>query len=74
MQKISELYKNKSIRDERYAELRAQGRIVRRSSTGMCMIHPQYIADFVGPEKSELGIANYVYKMRFENLYSLEEV
>ena len=77
--KIHELYMSKALRDERYKELKAQGRnVVRRVSTGQ-LIHPQYIDDWnlhsgreLRPE--EKGFGNTIYKTYFSKLYVVEEL
>ena len=71
---IRELYQSKEKRDQRYKELKAQGIICKRSSTGVSLIHPQYITDFKGDEKFQTGLGNTVYKTYFKNLYRLESI
>ncbi len=72
--KIRELYISKDLRDLRNKELKAKGINTFRRSTGPQYIHPQYIKDFVGPEKLDTGFGNTVYKTYFKNLYAVEEV
>ena len=70
---IRERYQSKANRDARYKELKAQGVKAFRSTTGPQQIHPQYVEDFVGPEKNDTGFGNTVYKTYFKNLYVVEE-
>ena len=69
---IRELYQSKEKRDARYKELKAQGINCRRSSTGVSLIHPQYVTDYEGAAKYDTGLGNTVYKTYFKNLYRLE--
>jgi hypothetical protein len=69
---IRELYQDKAKRDMAYKELKSQGRMVHRRTTGPQLIHPQYVADFTGPEKYDTGLGNMVYKTYFKNLYVVE--
>jgi hypothetical protein len=70
--KIREMYQDKTKRDARAKELKQQGLEVTRRSTGVCLLHPQYVTDFTGPEKHDTGLGNRVYKTYFKNLYVVE--
>jgi hypothetical protein len=72
--KLHLLFMDKAKRDARYFELKAEGRNLRRSTTGPQQIHPQYVEDFTGCEKDDTGFGNTVYKTYFKNLYLVEEV
>lgn len=50
---IHELYQNRKKRDERASQLKGQGYTVKRGSIRNQLLHPQYVEDFVGPEKDE---------------------
>ena len=71
--RLIENYISKDKRDARYHELRKQGKNVIRSTMAPCQLHPQYVKDFVGPEKDDTFVENMVYKMYFPRLYILEE-
>ncbi len=72
--RISELYQSKEKRDARYEELKAQGVKCKRGTTGPQQIHPQYVTDFIGSEKDDVGVGNMVYKTYFKQLYKLEQL
>lgn len=65
---LRERYSNKLARDARFADLKAQGRKVRRSSTRNQLLDPRYVADIGGPD---LGLANTT--RFFAVLYTVEE-
>lgn len=71
---IREYYMSKEKRDDRYKELKVQGKKLKRGTTGLQLLHPQYVSDFTGSEKHDTGLGNTVYKTRFENLYFVEEL
>lgn len=74
MQRIREHYQDKTRRDARYKELKAQGRnVIRSMSYGSCL-HPQYVQDYVGVEKNDTGIGNTIYKTYFPKLYTVETI
>jgi hypothetical protein len=72
--KISELYQNQAARNKRFKELKALGKNVVKRSSGPALIHPQYIVDYTGIEKTDTAVANLVYKMFFPKLYEVREV
>ena len=65
-------YQSKENRDQRFRELRAEGKLPQRSSMRNQLLHPQYVEDFVGPEKQDTGFGNEVYKTYFARLYMLD--
>jgi hypothetical protein len=69
---ILEHYLNLKTRNSRAKELRAQGYQVTVRASYNQQIHPQYIADWVGPEKNDTGFGNLVYKTFVAKLYGLE--
>lgn len=70
----SMLFLSRTCRDVMYRLLVERGENVRRSRTGPCEIHPQYIEDYVGLSREDVGFGNMVYNSRFGNLYALDEV
>ena len=64
-------YMNLKNRNKKVKELREiYGRdAVKVSTSNDQLIHPQYIDDFEGPEKTDTGIGNTVYKTYFKSLY-----
>jgi len=69
---ILESYINLKTRNARVKELRSQGYHVEVRTSRNQQIHPQYIVDWVGPEKTDTGFGNLVYKTFVKSLYSLE--
>lgn len=68
---MRELYREKSNRDTRAKELKAQGLNVSRRSTGFCQLHPEYIKDW--PKDSyETGFGNTDYLTQHKTLYEVE--
>lgn len=65
-----ETYKNKLTRDLRAKELKAQGYIVKRRSTGPAQLHPEYINDWDQPY--ETGFGNTDYMTYHKNLFVIE--
>lgn len=66
-------YQNKELRDTVYNQLVREGKSVRKTSISGQQLHPQYVADFEGPEKFDTGFGNTVYKTYFPKLYSIED-
>lgn len=66
------IFQTKANRDARYRELVRAGRPARRSSIRNQSLHPQYVADFSGPERFDTGIGNGSYRTFFPVLYRLE--
>lgn len=66
-------FQNKANRDAKFAELKAQGHVVRKTSSKGDQLHPQYVEDF--PDlaiKADNGFGNVHYKTYFPNLYSIK--
>ena len=69
---ILEHYLSKEKRNLRAKELRDHGYTVKVRASYNQQIHPQYINDWVGPEKNDTGFGNEVYKTFVAKLYGLE--
>jgi hypothetical protein len=77
MRQHVELFMNQMNRNKRVKELKAQGVGVRKSSTGACLLHHQYIVDYQTETgtiltKQDKGFGNAIYKTGFKNLYSYD--
>lgn len=69
------LFQNKENRDKKFKELKSLNNgsfNFKRSSITNQLIHPQYVEDFEGSEKSDVGLGNIVYKTHFPKLYKIE--
>lgn len=69
---ILESYLDIKTRNARAKELRNQGYTVTVRAAYNQQIHPQYINDWVGPEKNDTGFGNTHYKTFVAKLYCLE--
>ncbi len=70
---MHKLFMTKENRDAAFEVLKAEGKKCKRSSSGLTLIHPQYVEDFPDQSiKADNGFGNAHYKTRFEKLYSLE--
>lgn len=77
MRQHAELFMNQTNRNNRVKELKLQGVNVRKSSTGHCLLHPQYVVDYAKETEITLtaqdkGFGNTIYKTGFKNLYSYD--
>jgi hypothetical protein len=74
MKQIREYYQSKENRDARYKELLTQHNKanIKRSMVTNQLMHPQYIEDFVGPEKDDTGYGNSSYRTFFSKVYKVE--
>ena len=69
---ILEHYLNLKTRNARAKELKSQGhKVLVRTSHGS-LFHPQYILDWVGPEKYDVGFGNDSYKTHINTMYIVQ--
>jgi hypothetical protein len=77
MRQHCELFMNMKNRNNRVKELKLQGVNVCKSSTGHCLLHPQYVVDYeketgVALTAQDKGFGNTIYKTGFKNLYTYD--
>jgi hypothetical protein len=66
---MSLLFMSREKRDEAWV---ASGKRGRRGTVTNQQLHPMYVEDFEGPEKTQTGLGNTVYKTFFSKLYTLD--
>jgi hypothetical protein len=66
---MSLLFMSREKRDEAWV---ASGKRGRRGTVTNQQLHPMYVEDFEGPEKTQTGLGNTVYKTFISKLYTLD--
>ena len=67
-------YKHKANRDAKAKELKAEGRLVKKSSSRNQCIHPQYIEDEDPGLRQQTGMGNPAYKTLYPVIYHVEVI
>lgn len=77
MRQHVQLFINQKTRNAVVKDLKSKGVNVRRTSTGTCLLHPQYVVDYekergIKLTDADKGFGNTIYKTGFKNLYTYD--